>query len=385
MTRPLSLLVVSTSLNTGGAQRFTSTLLTHLDREVVRPSLALLRDDIGFKLPTDVPIHQLEYRRGWHLFDAAGRLRRLIEKSRPEMILSNITATNLVTGLALRSCVHQPQWIARVGNNPGFHDTFVRASLARLLYRRVDRFVVNSPGLADDLARQYAIDTARATCLLNPTDFEAMDFQANSPTAHAVLAERPLLLAVGRLFKQKRYDVMIDAFARVRSRIQAHLWICGEGPERNRLERQIQRHGLNDHVKLLGFCDNPYALMNKADLFLMSSDHEGLPNALIEAQGMGLPAVSTDCPHGPREIIVDQRTGLLVPTANPKAMAEAISTLLEAPPRLSEMSVAARETARRRFGAAALTGQWQQCLVSLVDNAAGQLGLVTESEPRCVG
>jgi glycosyltransferase involved in cell wall biosynthesis len=128
------------------------------------------------------------------------------------------------------------------------------------------------------------------------------------------------------------------------------------------LQAQVLRLGLQDHVELLGFCDNPYALLRQADLFLMSSDHEGLPNALIEAQGMGLPAVSTDCPHGPREIIRDQQTGLLVPTGNASAMADAILTVTNSPQRQSQMGAAAKQATRERFSADALTEQWQQCL-----------------------
>ena len=358
MTRPISLLVVSTSLNTGGAQRFTSTLLTHLDRALVRPSLALLRDDIGFSLPGDVPLHQLQYRRGWHVFSAAGRLRRVIDETRPDILLSNTTATNLVTGLALRSCHHQPYWIARVGTCPRRHDSVVRSSLAQFVYRRVDQFAANSLGLGRDLPRKFPVAGGRTSVFPNPTDFAAIEDQSTGLPDHVWGGSEPLLIAVGRLYPEKRYDVMVDAFARIRSEYKAKLWICGEGPERKRLERQIRRHGIGNEVELLGFCPNPYALMKQATLFMMSSDHEGLPNALIEAQGLGIPAVSTRCPHGPEDVIEDGRTGLLVPTGDRRELAAAALSLLGSPDRIRSMGESARQVMRRRFAVGPLINQW---------------------------
>src|SRR4051812_36191861 len=93
-----SVLIVSTTLNTGGAQRFVSTLLTHLDRSVVLPSLCLLRRDIGFPLPDDVPLHILDWQSPLGFPSMVRKLRRLIDELEPDVLLSNITATNVACG-----------------------------------------------------------------------------------------------------------------------------------------------------------------------------------------------------------------------------------------------------------------------------------------------
>lgn len=377
---PVNLLVVSTTLNTGGAQRFVSTLLGHLDRNRIQPSLCLLRDDVGFRIPDDVAVTVLNYRKPWHLPDTIRRLREHIELTQPDVILSNITATNLVTGLALRHSPHRPRWIARIGNSPARHDGPVRTLIARRTYPAADRLVVNSTGLIAELAGRYSLDRNRIDVLGNPTDFSAIDTLAAEPPAYVWERPEPLLIAVGRLFAQKRYDVLLRALGEVVAQYPAHLWICGDGPEQRRLQRLADRLGLANHVTFHGFVKNPYALMRQATLFVMTSDHEGLPNALIEAQGLGLPAVSTRCPHGPDEIIEHGKTGLLTPVANPTALADAILQLLQDSPRHAGMRLAAAATVRACFDASEITSQWSD----LIEATAGTDVARTEGVPSCV-
>ena len=178
---PISVLFLSTSLTGGGAQRFVSTLLQHLDRTTIEPSLCLLRDQMGFPLPDDVPVATLGYRRIWDLPWAVEKLRRHIEQRAPRVLLSNIAATNLVCGLALARCRYRPIWIARIGNDPSGTDSLAGKIMARRLYRRVDRFVVNSAGLAASLADFYPIARGRIEVLSNPTDFQAIDRWSEEP------------------------------------------------------------------------------------------------------------------------------------------------------------------------------------------------------------
>jgi glycosyltransferase involved in cell wall biosynthesis len=360
---PVSVLLLATILNEGGAERFTSTLLRRLDRKMIRPSLCLLRRDIGYPLPPDVPVSHFNYRHLWHLPWIVYRLRRLIERTRPDVLLSNINATNLVAGMALRGCAHQPAWVARIGISPSHNDNPIRAAIARRTYGRANRFVVNSQGLIGGLIEQYPFTDGRIECIPNPTDFDFIDNKASEPPLITHAASHPLLIAVGRLCEQKRCDVMIEAVSMVARRVKVELWICGEGPSRKALQEQVVKNKMVGSIKLLGFCSNPYSLMRQATLFLLTSDWEGLPNALIEAQGLGLPAVSTSCPYGPDEIVEDGRTGFLVPRGDPHALSEAILRLIGDPSLRFSMSGEARRSARRRFGAGPLTRAWESMLV----------------------
>jgi glycosyltransferase involved in cell wall biosynthesis len=103
--------------------------------------------------------------------------------------------------------------------------------------------------------------------------------------------------------------------------------------------------------------------MRQAAIYVLSSDYEGLPNALIEAQGLGLPAVATRCPHGPEEIIDDGKTGLLTPVGDARELAEAMVKLLSNEPRRRQMGQAAKLYARRLFDASHLTRGWEQVML----------------------
>ncbi len=362
---PVRLLLLSTTLNTGGAQRFASTLLVHLDRARFKPSLGLLREDIGYPLPDDVPCAVLDYHRPWHLFRATRRLRALIENRRPDVVLGNGAAVNIVAGLALRRCRARPAWIARIDNNPRYHDTRTRKFFLKRIYPRADRFVVNSHGLAGELISCYPTANGRVQVIGTPTDFASIDRQAEQTPALRAGPSVPVVITVGRLFPQKRHDLLVDAFARVLRKLRAELWICGDGPERHKLERKVAHLTLGPNVRIPGHCPNPFALMRQATLFVLSSDYEGLPNALIEAQGLGLPAVSTRCPHGPEDIIDDGNTGLLTPPGDAKALAEAMLTIVSDPTRRRQMGQAAKLHARRLFDTAHLMTTWEQAIVSL--------------------
>ena len=99
---------------------------------------------------------------------------------------------------------------------------------------------------------------------------------------------------------------MLRAFSRLRAERDANLIILGDGEERTRLEELVQELGLRDHVKMLGYVENPWAYMSKADVFVLSSKWEGLPTVLVEALALGVRVVSTDCEYGPGELLKER-------------------------------------------------------------------------------
>ncbi len=129
----------------------------------------------------------------------------------------------------------------------------------------------------------------------------------------------PVVLGAGRLVRQKDFGVLIEAFHRVQSEYPSRLVILGEGERRNELEGMVRARGLEDRVSLPGWAENPFAYMARAALFVLSSRYEGFGIVLVEAMACGCPAVSTDCPAGPAEILEDPR--LLAPVGDPEALA----------------------------------------------------------------
>jgi glycosyltransferase involved in cell wall biosynthesis len=370
LSRRIRLLVVTHSLSGGGAERFAATLLSHLDRRRFEPRACLAKDRRTYDLPADVPVVALGYGGLRHLPRTVHRLRRAVAEARPDLVLSNVLSTNCLVGSALAGAALRPAWVARVGNAPEQGDPLAQRLLARRLYARADALVCNSQALAAALPASYPEAAGRVRAIANPTDFAGLDRRAAEEPVAAHADGGPKLLWMGRLNRQKRPDLAVEALARVRLHCDARLLLCGEGPLARKLERRVAALGLCRDVERLGFVANPFPLLRRADLFLSTSDFEGLPNALIEAQGLGLAAVASRCPYGPDEIVEDGLTGVLVPAGDAGALAGAILELLADPERRREMGWRASERARRLYGLESRMADWEDLLGEVAERRA---------------
>lgn len=357
---PIKLLLVTHSLSGGGAERFSSILATHLDRARFAPSIAAATARRSYALPEDVAVSTLGYRGLLTLPRTVRRLRELILATRPDVVLSNVLSTNGLAGWALRGVRSPVAWVARIGNAPGISESTLQRRAVRRAYPRAAALVCNSEGARAAFARCYPELAGLAEHLPNPTDCAHLDRLAGEPAAIGGVA--PTLLWVGRLVRQKRPDLLIDAFSRVHPQIPCRLVVCGDGPLRRAAERRARERGVEREVEFRGFVDNPFALMRRSDLFVMTSDFEGLPNALIEAQVLGLAAVATRAPHGVDEVVADRSTGRLVPIGDDAALAGEIVALLRDPEGRRAMGEAARQRARRLFGLDTVLPRWSALL-----------------------
>ncbi len=365
--RRCRLLVFGYSLSGGGAERFTSTLLTHLNRERFEPQLVTLADEKSYSLPSDVPHVSLGHRGVWSLRRTVLRLRARIQELQPDVILSTFDLPTLFVGFAFAGRKKPCRWVARLAlavDRPAFSilDSLSRPLLVRC-YRRVDHFVANSNGLAAAFAKKHPFAAEKLTTIHNPVDVVRLDSLAAEPPPLRRDEHRPLLIWAGRLHPQKRPDLLLDAYALLREEFHPQLWILGEGPLRSSLEARIAAESWQEDVKLLGFQSTPFPLLRQADLFLLTSDFEGLPNALLEAQALGVPAVATRADFGPDEIIEDNVTGKLVPRGDANSVATAVADLLRDRARLTSFAASARTLIPDRFGLAPLIANWQSILL----------------------
>ncbi len=362
----LRVLVVGHSLSGGGAERFTSVLLTHLDRHRFDPHLVTLTGDATYPLSTDVPHTKLAFHGLWSLRRTVSQLQRVIDECEPDVLLSTFDLPTLVTGFAAPRKNAAYRWIARLGlavNRPAFSllDAISRPGLSRF-YRRVDHFVANSQGLADSFVKKYSFAKQRMTAIHNPVDVISLEALAAQHPVEQRKMDQPLLIFVGRLHQQKRLDVLLDAYALLREKFRPQLWILGEGPQRGEIEKRIASAGWQSDVRLFGFQKNPFPLVRQAELFVLTSDFEGLPNALLEAQALGIPAVATRANFGPEEIVQDNVTGKLVACGNAPAFAAACSALLTNEPLRIEMSQSAQRIIADRFALHTLIRHWEDVL-----------------------
>lgn len=211
-----------------------------------------------------------------------------------------------------------------------FYERFLLHWLVRVFYPKADLVVAVAQGIKRDLVEHFRVPEDKIVVLKNPIDIAGLKKRAAEPVSCSwcTRKDRPLVMAVGRLVKLKGFDILIRAFTQLLNDMNARLMIIGEGEERSALQQLIEQMGLQEHVKLLGFQENPWKYMRYADLFVLSSQTEGLPNVIGEALALGIPVLATDCSPGVREYVEDGRAGWLVAPGDPQALAQGIASLL---------------------------------------------------------
>ncbi len=204
----------------------------------------------------------------------------------------------------------------------------------RYLYPRADRVIVPANGVKADLSHFASLADGLIEVIRSPILTPELAIQASAPAPHPWLAdgEPPVIMGLGELSDRKQFETLLQAFARVRRERPCRLMILGRGRRRERLLALGRELGIEQDLALPGFQANPYAYLSRARVFALSSLWEGLPVVLIEALGLGVPAVATDCPGGPAEVLTDSRCGTLVPLQDPEAMAVGLLHWLDARP-----------------------------------------------------
>lgn len=272
---------------------------------------------------------------------AVPRLVRYLKSRNPAYLISAQMHVNLTAVIACRLAktptrlvVSEHNDVDSVYRNAASLKARIIPHLARLLYPEADRILAVSHGVAASLSKWLGIEPDTIRVINNPIIshrlFDAMAEKLDHPWFQA--DQPPVILAVGRLAKQKDYPTLIQAFATLSDQIPARLVILGEGDERRSIEGLIASHHLQGRVALPGFVPNPYAYMSRASLFVLSSAWEGYPTVLVEALACGCPVVATDCPSGPAEILSGGDLGILVPVGDAAALAQAMLSSLQNPP-----------------------------------------------------
>jgi glycosyltransferase involved in cell wall biosynthesis len=186
-----------------------------------------------------------------------------------------------------------------------------------------DRVAAVSEAAARDLEALLRLPEGAAATLHNPI-WPMAASAADPADVHRWLGEPgPVLVAVGRLVAPKNHLNLLHALALMRRQRPVRLILLGDGPLREELTTAAAALGVEDAVDFAGFRADVADFLRHSDLFVLSSDREGLPLSLMEALSVGTPVVATDCRSGPRELLQDGRFGTLVPVRDPAALAVA--------------------------------------------------------------
>jgi glycosyltransferase involved in cell wall biosynthesis len=355
------------TLGEGGADRVTLTLLQRLDRSRFAPTLVLMRAEGPFlaDLPGDVRVIPL----GSARLATAGRgLAALLRRERPDVLFSTASTSNLVAVAAHFAARSRARLVLSERNAlyRGRRDDLkqrLEVALKKVTYRGADLVTAVSQGVADQLADSVRVPRDKLAVVYNPMVDDDLATRAAEVAGDPWFEQgTPVILACGRLVTQKDYPTLLDAFARVRARHPARLFVLGEGPMRTELEARARAAGLADCVRFHGFDKNPFKYMARARLLMHASRAEGLPGSLIQAMACGTPVVSTDCDFGPREVITRPgEDGYLVPVGDAAGLADRATALLTDDALRDRIAAEARRSAAR-FSVAASLARYQQAI-----------------------
>lgn len=286
--------------------------------------------------------------RGEADFTAAWRLSALLKRERPDIVHAHDPHAVSMAALAISFDTRGPWPTLVASRRVDFH--LKKNAFSRWKYRQVTRFICASEAIRQILISD-GIPADRAVTVHEGVDLAHIDAQPPVDVHETFWLPRnaPVVLNIGALVPHKGQKDFIDAASLVLRHVpDARFLILGAGELQHALEQQIKRLSLERHVLLAGFRPDVLSLLKGVDVFVMSSVLEGLGTSILDAMACGKPTVGTRV-GGIPEVVVDQTTGLLVPTHTPARMADAIEALLSDAPRREAMGAAARRHVERHF------------------------------------
>lgn len=294
-----------------------------------------IRDKMFQMVPSHVRIVSLNSYPSSRLLNSIMPLRLYLNCEKPDILLTSTYMTAFTSALA-KILSNAPTKIVvgahcplKIHKRPlAWPRDFLAIRLFDLLFRVIDLVVSVSLSLSDEISNLLPTCESRLLTIHNPIDLERINSLAKQPIdARLKYPQGGVLnlIAVGRLVQEKNYPCLLMAINRVLAAgISIRLVIIGEGPKKSELQSLANQLLLQDVVTFLGFDSNPYKYMRRSDLYICSSESEGFCISLLEAIALGLPVISTDCKHGPREILDGGRYGVLVKPNDPNLLAEEI-------------------------------------------------------------
>lgn len=364
MTAKGPILITTDNLGGGGSERAVVTVANGLARleagERVGPSIELLLFSstgpfLG-ELESQVLVTELPRRGGWvrRNRERVMVLREILRRRKPRAVLSFLSHVNLVTLAAargmpgLRVIVVEQNILGSDLPGRGISREVLLAAQARL-YRGADRVVAISEGVARQVRDRLGVAGDRLRVIPNPVDLDRVNAFSAAESSSGPFR----FVFCGRIEPQKNVPLLLEAFALARQRHSGlELEILGEGTQWQLCRDRAEQLGIAHAVHWRGFLPEPWAVMARGGALVLSSNHEGFGNVIVEALALGLPVVSTDCPHGPSEILgSDPRLGRLVRVGNAESLAEAMVACATDPDRRKPDAIAARRERARDYDA----------------------------------
>lgn len=324
----------------GGAERVIINLANSFAEQEIKTDI-VINSRTGAYLPdvsekvTIVNLNALRGRDGYGL----PQLIKYLIAQKPDALLSTTHYSNerailakLLTGVKTKIVVREANHLSVQAHQMDDPKRKWTPITTKITYPWANGIIAVSESLSRDLQKVTGLSPSRINVVYNPSITPKVISMGKEYPEHEWFreSEPPVILAVGRLQKQKDYPTLIKAFAIIRKFISARLMILGE--TRNAVDsgiyKAIEENDFKDDIALPGFQKNPYSYIAHSAVVVSSSRFEGLSNVLVEAMALNTPVIATDCPGGSAEILNYGKYGDLVPVGDSQVMAQAIVKVL---------------------------------------------------------
>jgi len=328
---PIRVVFLLEDLKFGGTQRQTLELAKRLDRSRFHSELWMMAGGNDFGSLAEgagLPLKWLS-RKDFVGPGSVSRLRWELNAARIDVLIL-LTVIPNIWGRIFGKLAGIPAIIGtcRGGASP-------RRQYEWLLWPLADHVICNTKDLKESLTRFSRVPRPRVSAIPNGIDSAFLQ-----PPQTGDSPSRPVIISVARLVPDKGHETLITAFSQIAPDFpEAELWLVGDGPRKECLCRLAAQTGFSDRIRFLGNRSDVRDLMCRSTAFVISSVHEAMSNAVVEAMACGLPVVATNV-GGLPEVVHHGRNGFLVPPKRPAAMAAALTRLL------------LQEETRRKFGQA---------------------------------
>jgi glycosyltransferase involved in cell wall biosynthesis len=370
------IIYVITALNVGGAETMLYRMLEKINREQYDVTVITLRDEgiIGKRISCELNIEviNLNLQHGFKPLFSLYKFVKMVKKLNPDILHAHMFHANILIRLT-RLFNSRPVIICTIHNinEKGRHKSAV---VREYLYRFTDGLCdftshVSRAG-KDKFVRIKAVPENKIEYIPNGIDLSISRFESEQLAllkSELRINKEFIFLAVGSLTKQKDYPNLLKAFAAVNNNYKnTILLIAGDGPLKREIEAFVDKILPKKSVLLLGIREDIMALMNMADVFVLSSAWEGLPIVLLEAAASGLPLIATNV-GGNSEIVRDRKTGILVDSGNSEQLSSAMIEMIEMKEDMRRrLGIEARELVKARYSINAIMDKWDKIYKELL-------------------
>ncbi len=350
----MNILFIASCISYGGAEKmqtFVANSLCEKGHQVAIINLNMMSQKVQQQIHPDIRVFQIDgNRKGVQKLRCLGEIIEIAKEMKAQLLIGFTMFPNLYACLAGK-WLRIPSIMSERGDPNRTLGTGLTAKLLTGVINRCTGGVFQTEGAK----AYYGKRLQKASVVIPNPVFLTGEIPAAAPEREKTV------VSVGRLANlQKRYDVMLKAFAIFsRQHPQYRLKLYGDGPDEENIRQWIRELEIQDRVELMGVAKKPMAQIVNSGMFLITSDFEGISNALLEAMAVGLPCVSTDhTPGGARLLITHGENGLLAPMGNPEALAQAMC-------RFAEDSLLAENCGRQarqvleRFAPEAIAQKWE--------------------------